>query len=119
MNTLQNSNLPCLFYTKGFHLEPALMSSATVSVAAQRLPSPALRRFAWGVPAYFIAVILWGTLVRFGPAPGWHRKVLAYERMQCSSGLTAHTWDRADTTPGTLRLGGTDNDCSQDIVAFI
>ena len=26
--------------------------------------SPALRRFAWGVLAYFIAVILWGTLVR-------------------------------------------------------
>ena len=40
------------------------MSSATVSVTAQRLPSPALRRFAWGVLAYFIAVILWGTLVR-------------------------------------------------------
>jgi cytochrome c oxidase assembly protein subunit 15 len=33
-------------------------------VNAQRLPSPALRRFAWGVLAYFIAVILWGTLVR-------------------------------------------------------
>lgn len=30
----------------------------------QRLPSPALRRFAWAVLAYFIAVILWGTLVR-------------------------------------------------------
>jgi cytochrome c oxidase assembly protein subunit 15 len=33
-------------------------------VDAQRLPSPALRRFAWSVLAYFIAVILWGTLVR-------------------------------------------------------
>jgi len=33
-------------------------------VTAQTLPSPALRRFAWGVLAYFIAVILWGTLVR-------------------------------------------------------
>ena len=31
---------------------------------ALRLPSPALRRFAWGVLVYFIAVILWGTLVR-------------------------------------------------------
>ncbi|MGB7549158.1 MAG: COX15/CtaA family protein [Terracidiphilus sp.] len=31
---------------------------------APRLPSPALRRFAWGVLAYSIAVILWGTLVR-------------------------------------------------------
>ncbi|MGH9518811.1 MAG: COX15/CtaA family protein, partial [Terriglobales bacterium] len=28
------------------------------------LPSPALRRFAWGVLVYFIAVILWGALVR-------------------------------------------------------
>jgi len=33
-------------------------------VDTQRLPSPALRRFAWAVLAYFIAVILWGTLVR-------------------------------------------------------
>jgi cytochrome c oxidase assembly protein subunit 15 len=30
----------------------------------QGVPSPALRRFAWGVLAYFIVVILWGTLVR-------------------------------------------------------
>ncbi|MDE3187011.1 MAG: COX15/CtaA family protein [Acidobacteriota bacterium] len=35
-----------------------------MSVDAQRPPSPALRRFAWAVLAYFIAVILWGTLVR-------------------------------------------------------
>lgn len=40
------------------------MSTAAVSARAQRLPSPALRRFAWGVLVYFIAVILWGTLVR-------------------------------------------------------
>lgn len=40
------------------------MSSAAVPVNAQRLPSPALRRFAWAVLGYFIAVILWGTLVR-------------------------------------------------------
>ena len=40
------------------------MSSAAVSVGAQRLPSLGLRRFAWAVLAYFIAVILWGTLVR-------------------------------------------------------
>ena len=40
------------------------MPSAAVPVDAQRLPSPALRRFAWGVLVYFIAVILWGTLVR-------------------------------------------------------
>lgn len=41
------------------------MTPATsISVDAQQLPSLALRRFAWAVLAYFIAVILWGTLVR-------------------------------------------------------
>ena len=40
------------------------MSSTAVPVSTVRLPSPALRRFAWAVLAYFIAVILWGTLVR-------------------------------------------------------
>ncbi len=38
--------------------------STAVSVRSERLPSPALRGFAWGVLAYFVAVILWGTLVR-------------------------------------------------------
>jgi cytochrome c oxidase assembly protein subunit 15 len=33
-------------------------------VATRNLPSPALRRFAWGFLAYSIAVILWGTIVR-------------------------------------------------------
>ena len=40
------------------------MPATAVSIAKNRLPSPALRRFAWGVLAYFIAVIVWGTLVR-------------------------------------------------------
>ena len=40
------------------------MSTSAVSIDTTRLPSPALRRYAWGVLAYFIAVILWGTLVR-------------------------------------------------------
>jgi cytochrome c oxidase assembly protein subunit 15 len=40
------------------------MPTAAVPIDTKRLPSPALRRFAWGVLAYFIAVILWGTLVR-------------------------------------------------------
>ncbi len=40
------------------------MSATVVPVHTHRLPSPALRRFAWGVLAYFIAVILWGALVR-------------------------------------------------------
>lgn len=40
------------------------MPAAALPVDAKRLPSPALRRFAWAVLVYFIAVILWGTLVR-------------------------------------------------------
>ncbi|MGB6689885.1 MAG: COX15/CtaA family protein [Terracidiphilus sp.] len=40
------------------------MPLAAVPAHTQRLPSPALRRFAWAVLAYFIAVILWGGLVR-------------------------------------------------------
>lgn len=40
------------------------MPSAAVPVETSSMPSVALRRFAWGVLAYFIAVILWGTLVR-------------------------------------------------------
>ncbi len=40
------------------------MPSIAISTDTRRLPSPALRRFAWGVLAYFIAVILWGGLVR-------------------------------------------------------
>jgi cytochrome c oxidase assembly protein subunit 15 len=40
------------------------MPSAATSIDSRRLPSPALRRFSWSVLVYFIAVILWGTLVR-------------------------------------------------------
>jgi cytochrome c oxidase assembly protein subunit 15 len=40
------------------------MHSAATQLDLKRLPSPALRRFAWSVLAYFIAVILWGSLVR-------------------------------------------------------
>jgi cytochrome c oxidase assembly protein subunit 15 len=40
------------------------MSFAAVTVGEDRLPSPALRRFAWAVLVYFVAVILWGALVR-------------------------------------------------------
>jgi heme a synthase len=40
------------------------MSTATVAAGAQRIPSPALRRFSWSVLVYFVAVILWGALVR-------------------------------------------------------
>jgi cytochrome c oxidase assembly protein subunit 15 len=40
------------------------MSSTAVSISARRSPSPSLRRFAWAVLVYFVAVILWGTLVR-------------------------------------------------------
>lgn len=40
------------------------MQVTAVPANLKQLPSPALRRFAWGVLAYFVAVILWGTLVR-------------------------------------------------------
>jgi cytochrome c oxidase assembly protein subunit 15 len=40
------------------------MSATTSRITSKRLPSPALRSFAWGVLAYFIASILWGTIVR-------------------------------------------------------
>jgi cytochrome c oxidase assembly protein subunit 15 len=40
------------------------MPATAVSSDTLRLPSPALRRFAWGVLVYFVATILWGTLVR-------------------------------------------------------
>ena len=53
-----------MFYTDGLHAESFPMSVIAVPVETESLPSPALRRFAWGVLAYFIAVILWGTLVR-------------------------------------------------------
>jgi cytochrome c oxidase assembly protein subunit 15 len=53
-----------LFYTGGFWSESFFMSATAISVDAQRLPTPALRRFAWGVVVYFIIVFLGGTLVR-------------------------------------------------------
>jgi cytochrome c oxidase assembly protein subunit 15 len=40
------------------------MSLAAVPVGEQKMPSAALRRFAWAVLVYFIAVIVWGSLVR-------------------------------------------------------
>ncbi|MGA2534638.1 MAG: COX15/CtaA family protein [Terracidiphilus sp.] len=40
------------------------MPAAAVAFDSKILPSSPLRRFAWGVLVYFIAVILWGTLVR-------------------------------------------------------
>jgi heme a synthase len=40
------------------------MHSVATQVDLKRLPSPALRRFGWAVLAYFIAVILWGSVVR-------------------------------------------------------
>ena len=40
------------------------MSVTALPIDQRQLPTPALRRFSWGVLAYFVAVILWGTLVR-------------------------------------------------------
>jgi cytochrome c oxidase assembly protein subunit 15 len=51
-----------MFYTE--KLESFLMSLAAAPVSTKNLPTPALRRFAWAVLVYFVAVILWGGLVR-------------------------------------------------------
>src|SRR3954447_26794217 len=40
------------------------MSFAAAPVDTHKLPSAGLRRFSWGVLVYFVAVILWGGLVR-------------------------------------------------------
>ena len=40
------------------------MPLTVTTTRVERTASPALRRFAWGVLTYFIAVILWGGLVR-------------------------------------------------------
>lgn len=40
------------------------LASASAPITAQTLPSQTLRRFSWAVLVYFIAVILWGSLVR-------------------------------------------------------
>jgi heme a synthase len=40
------------------------MTTVAAPAQTRHFPSLALRRFAWGVLAYFIAVILWGGLVR-------------------------------------------------------
>jgi cytochrome c oxidase assembly protein subunit 15 len=39
-------------------------AAPVIPIHAQKLPSPALRRFAWGVLVFFIASILWGAVVR-------------------------------------------------------
>ena len=39
-------------------------AASAIPIHAQMTPSPALRRFAWAVLLYFVAVILWGALVR-------------------------------------------------------
>jgi cytochrome c oxidase assembly protein subunit 15 len=60
---------------------------------SQHLPSPALRRFAWGVLAYFIAVILWGTLVRAtgsGAGCGNHWPLCNGTVMQRSASVNTH-----------------------------
>jgi cytochrome c oxidase assembly protein subunit 15 len=40
------------------------MPTAAISINSKHQPTPALRRFAWGVVVYFIIVFLGGTLVR-------------------------------------------------------
>jgi heme a synthase len=45
-------------------MESIAISSVQVPMHVERAPSAALKRFAWSVLAYFIAVILWGAVVR-------------------------------------------------------
>ncbi len=45
-------------------MDSVAIPSVQVPVRAERAPSLALRRFAWGVLVYFVAVILWGGVVR-------------------------------------------------------
>jgi cytochrome c oxidase assembly protein subunit 15 len=100
------------------------MTTSTLSIAA-RTPSPALRRFAWGVLAYFIATILWGAVVRAtgsGAGCGDHwplcngtvfqqsptlqtlieftHRITAALDLFCVAGLFLWTWRR--TVPGHL-----------------
>ena len=66
------------------------MSATALPVETNKLPSPALRRFAWGVLVYFIAVILWGTLVRAtgsGAGCGEHWPLCNGTVMQHSPGI--------------------------------
>jgi cytochrome c oxidase assembly protein subunit 15 len=53
-----------VFYTNGFIRSFFFMPVSAVPIDSKRLPSVALRRFAWGVLVYFIIVFLGGTLVR-------------------------------------------------------
>ena len=39
------------------------MTTATIRIF-DRMPSTALRRFAWGVLGFFVVTILWGAVVR-------------------------------------------------------
>jgi heme a synthase len=52
-----------MFYTGLSRSGLLFMTIAAVRVS-DSTPSVALRRFAWGVLAYFVATILWGTIVR-------------------------------------------------------
>jgi heme a synthase len=53
-----------LFYTEKVSLDSFAMPATAASAAARGASSPALRRFSWAVLIYFVAVILWGALVR-------------------------------------------------------
>jgi cytochrome c oxidase assembly protein subunit 15 len=55
---------PPLFYTEEVNADSMYIHAVAVPAVHNPLPSPALRRFAWAVLAYFVAVILWGTVVR-------------------------------------------------------
>src|ERR1700728_567805 len=77
-----------MIYTEGSEL--LTMSLGAAPMVAHKLPSPALRRFAWAVLVYFIATILWGTLVRAtgsGDGCGNHWPLCNGTVMQISPGV--------------------------------
>lgn len=47
-----------------FYTDESSMSPSVATLELEKMPSAALRRFAWAVLVYFVAVILWGALVR-------------------------------------------------------
>jgi len=66
------------------------MSATALPIDTQKHPSAALRRFAWSVLVYFVAVILWGTLVRAtgsGAGCGEHWPLCNGTVMQHSPGI--------------------------------
>jgi heme a synthase len=103
------------------------MHTVVTQVHLKPLPSKALRRFAWAVLAYFIAVILWGAVVRATGAgagcgnhwPLCNGTVLQYSPGTITSGLSFFSavglliWTFAATVRGHLARR-----CAAAVVVF-